>query len=260
MSGLLDIAFVQGFVLVLTRTGAVMASLPILGDRWLPTRVRIILVVTLTVVLAVVLPSQAASLEMLEFAVACARELGFGLLVGLLLRLALAGVQGAGNVVALQMGIGLRGMIDPGGGMRGSILAGLLYLSSGAIWLGLDMHHDVLRALAHSLSELPPGNWSFSSASGYVLVMAAGRMFQASLSLLAPVLGTLVLANFLVGLVGRAAPRMNMLIVGFPVLIGIGLLTLSATVLMWGPALRAMFTESLRDIGRLIVSLCYSAK
>ncbi len=253
MSGLLNTALVQGFILVLARTGAVMAGLPILGDRWLAARVRVILVVALAVLLAAVLPNPTVSLGTFEFAVACARELAFGSLVGLLLRLGLAGVQGAGNVIALQMGIGLRGVIDPGGGLRGSILAGLLYLSAGAIWLGLDLHHDVLRALAYSLREMPPGSWTFSPGSGHVLVMAAGRMFQASLSLLAPVLGTLVLANFLVGLVGRAAPRMNMLIVGFPVLIGMGLLTLSASILMWGPALRAMFTESFRDIGLLIV-------
>ncbi len=42
MSGLLDTALVQGFILVLARTGAVMAGLPILGDRWLPARVRVV--------------------------------------------------------------------------------------------------------------------------------------------------------------------------------------------------------------------------
>lgn len=254
MSGLLDTAFVKGFVLVLARTGAVMAGLPILGDRWLPARVRIVLVATLGILLTAMLPNRAVSLGAVGFAVACARELALGSLVGLLLRVGLAGVQGAGNVIALQMGIGLRGVIDPGGGLRGSILAGLLYLSAGAIWLGLDMHHDVLRALAYSLRELPPGGWTLSPETGHVLVMAAGRMFQASLTLLAPVLGAMLVANLLVGLIGRAAPRMNMLIVGFPVLIGIGLLASSASLLVWGPALRAIFTESLRDIGRLIVS------
>jgi flagellar biosynthetic protein FliR len=58
---------------------------------------------------------------------------------------------------------------------------------------------------------------------------AVGQLFEQALVLAFPILGTLVLVSVTMGLLAKAAPQMNLLMIGFPLQIGVGFLMLLMT-------------------------------
>jgi flagellar biosynthetic protein FliR len=57
-------------------------------------------------------------------------------------------------------------------------------------------------------------------------IKAIGGLFEQSLILAFPVLGTLILISVTMGLLAKAAPQMNLMMVGFPVQIAVGFIIL----------------------------------
>ena len=66
-------------------------------------------------------------------------------------------------------------------------------------------------------------------------------MFSLAVQLLAPVLALLFLTQVALGLVARAVPQIQVMIVGFPLTIAVGFFFLSLTLMMVGPALVDQF-------------------
>jgi flagellar biosynthetic protein FliR len=59
------------------------------------------------------------------------------------------------------------------------------------------------------------------------MMHAAGDLFWVSLTLMAPVLGVLLLAEVGMGIVARIMPQMNIFVASFPVKTGLGILTMA---------------------------------
>jgi flagellar biosynthetic protein FliR len=56
------------------------------------------------------------------------------------------------------------------------------------------------------------------------LIASIGRLFADALTISFPILGTLLLVSVAMGLLAKAAPQMNMLLMGFPFSIGVAFL------------------------------------
>ena len=56
------------------------------------------------------------------------------------------------------------------------------------------------------------------------LVASIGRLFADALTISFPILGTLLLVSVAMGLLAKAAPQMNLLLMGFPFSIGVAFL------------------------------------
>ena len=71
-----------------------------------------------------------------------------------------------------------------------------------------------------------------------------GRLFESALTIAFPILGTLFVISVTMGLMAKAAPQMNLLMMGFPVAIGMAFILL----LMILPFLMNTFSRII-DIG-----------
>ena len=58
------------------------------------------------------------------------------------------------------------------------------------------------------------------------MIASIGRLFEQALLLSLPMLGMLVLVSISMGLLARAAPQMNLLVIGFPIQISVGFIVL----------------------------------
>jgi flagellar biosynthetic protein FliR len=100
------------------------------------------------------------------------------------------------------------------------------------VFFALDAHHALLRGLAFSVRQIPPGSWPHSLAAGAV-VRQFGAVFTLSLALVAPVFSVLLLLEGGLAVISRMLPQMNVFFVGMPlkILLGLGLLAISAPML-----------------------------
>jgi flagellar biosynthesis protein FliR len=118
------------------------------------------------------------------------------------------------------------------------------------IFLSIDGHHAVLKGLAVSLKEVPPGSIVVRPALFQYMVDATGRLFSASLKICAPVVVTLFLVDIGLGILARMIPQVNVFIEGASMKILIALtvfaLSLNLIVPVIGGLFRGMDTEILK--------------
>jgi flagellar biosynthetic protein FliR len=221
-------AWVAGVLLVATRLAALLLMTPLLHAVPLPASVRLLLVVALAAALALplgVAPSTLPDLSALFDALL--RELAIGATLGLGVLMAFAGFSLAGRLLDTQVGFGMAQVFDPVTRAQVPVLTSVLSLAGVLLFFVMNGHHALLRGVAWSLKRFPVGQpWSVQQAAGPVLQQAAG-LFTLGFALAAPVVLSLLLVEFALGVVARNLPQANMLVLGIPVKIVVGLLALS---------------------------------
>jgi flagellar biosynthetic protein FliR len=230
----------QNFLLVALRTSCLLAFWPLWDSRLIPIQVRVFSVLLIALVLTPLvtpfLPPLPATWPAVLSLVG--QEFLLGLSLGLLVRFVLTGAQMAGNLLSIQMGFGMVTLIDPQSRSQSTIIADLFLLLATLVFLAIDGHHYLLRLLILSFQKTPVGRPFTLPENLFLFLPSFGAvMYHLAIMLAAPVLGALFLAQVALGLVARAVPQIQVMILSFPLTIALGLLFLSLTLTMVGPAL-----------------------
>lgn len=245
----------QNFLLVTLRTGCLLYFCPPWDSRFIPAQIRVFsilgLSLALTPVVSPFLPpfpptwSAGALLVMREFLI--------GLTCGLVFRFLFAGIQMAGNLAAIQMGFSMATLLDPQTQAQNTILAEMLVMLATLIFLAIYGHHALLRLLVQSFQEVPLATSISLPKSLFAYVPSLGRlMYNLAVQLLAPVLILLFLTQLALGLVARAVPQIQVMIVGFPLTIALGLFSLSVTLMWAGPLLVDQFAALKLPLAKIL--------
>ena len=119
-------AFVGSLMWPFMRIGAMLMSMPVLGTRMVPKRIKIIATLTISVFVLPLLPAvpevEALSLAGLFISV---QQILIGFAMGFTLQLVFGSLMIAGEVIAMSMGLGFASMIDPNNGVSVPVIAQL---------------------------------------------------------------------------------------------------------------------------------------
>lgn len=244
----------QNFLLVLMRTGALLMFWPVWDSRLIPVQIRVFSVLVIALVLTPVVspflpPFPATWMELAGLAVV---EFLLGISVGLLMRLILAGVLVAGNLIAIQTGFGVVTLYDPQSQFQNTVIADLLVLVTILIFLAIDGHHLILRLVAQSFTEVPVGGGKVPWELFHRLAQLGGVMFGWGVKLAAPVLAALFITQLALGLAARVVPQIQIMIVSFPLTIALGLLFFGFTLMLAGPFLADRFADLAEPLGQVL--------
>lgn len=220
-------------VLALARIGGLFIMGPIFASRQTPLRVRAALVFFIAIAMLPVLrtmpPVLAADAGPLVLAGMIGFEIAIGFTLGLVAQFVFGAVQMAGQLAGIQMGIGLSNLIDPQTQEHITSLAQWQNLLTLLIFLSVDGHHALIRAVADSFAVVPLGG-TIPGAAGFGMVLdLAGGIFVVALKIAAPVMVLLLLINAAMGVLAKLIPQLNVFIVGFPLNVAAGLFVLTAS-------------------------------
>ena len=224
-----------GAFLLFLRIGAVMALLPAFGERSVPVRVRLVLAIAFTVVLAPgIAPRLAALAAGSDGIVALGGvEVVAGLAVGIVLRLLVLALQMAGtiaaNVTSLSHIFGGTS-VDPQPAMAHLMVVGGLALATMA-----GLHVKAAEAMLLSYELFPPGQLIPAPDLAFWGTRQVSRAFMLAFSLAAPFVLVAVIYNLALGAINRAMPQLMVAFVGAPAITMAGLvLMLLATPFLLG--------------------------
>ena len=143
--------------LVFARLGAALMVLPGIGEHYVLPRLRLLLALALSLLLAPALAARLPALpeEPLRLAALLGPEILTGLVLGFAARLAMAAIHVGGSLIATQSGLAAAGMFDPNEAATGTIPGTFLTVAALAILFAADFHHLLLRAVAASYAVLP---------------------------------------------------------------------------------------------------------
>ena len=231
-------------VLVGCRLLGLFISAPFFRSRLLPWRLKIAVVVVLSMgVLLSPVPQESLMglgdgvLEDLRDPARGWLLIGGELLIGAVLGwsvlVVLACVQGAADLIAQQTGFTANLIADPqsqgGGSSLGIFYHGLaIYLL-----LSLNLHHSLIGSVLKSFSWVPPGSLSAASVAqmlGRLALEIGSDLFVAAMVLALPVLLAMALVSMVQAALGRALPQAELFTLGLPVRLLVGLMVLYASL------------------------------
>ena len=238
--------------LVFARIGAMVMLLPGVGETAIPARVRlgfaIMLALTLTPVVGGALPPLPATNGGLIGLVL--REILVGLMIGGILRLFLASLATAGEIVALQTNLAFAQTANPIQAQPGGAVASFLTLLGVTLVFATGLHRLFIDAIADSYFIFAPTRNLPIADAGAMAVDTVAKSFALGVQLAAPVIVFALVFNIATGLIGRVMPQFHIFFVATPlsVLLGLSVFALSLGVIgrmARGPA-AAMLAKSLK--------------
>ncbi|WP_434772073.1 flagellar biosynthetic protein FliR [Pseudomonas entomophila] len=216
--------WVATLVLPLFRVVAVLMTMPILGTRMLPARIRLYLGVAITVA---ILPSLPPLPEVnplgLDGLLLIAEQVIVGVMFGLSLQLLFQAFVIAGQIVAVQMGMAFASMVDPANGVNVTVISQFMTMLVSVLFLLMNGHLVLFEVLTESFTTLPVGH-ALSVTQFWELAGRLGWVLGAGLLLILPAITALLVVNVAFGVMTRAAPQLNIFSIGFPLTLVLGML------------------------------------
>ena len=221
-------------LLVMLRCTGLVFTAPIFGHHSIPTLVKFGLAAALAVALDKTAGVSAGALPLL---VAAPIELIIGISLGYILSLGFQGVELAGRVISIQLGLSLAAVFSPTEDEASTAIDPFFSVMAGLVFLAMNLHLAVVQTLAHSFAVYPigggwPADLAMTGAQTIALVLELGVRVALPIALV------LLLVELSVALLARAIPQINVFILGLPLkmLVGIAVLAVAMPSLISGAA------------------------
>lgn len=249
----LAIQYVEPFVLMLARFGGLCLFAPVLSTAVVPTRAKVLLVFMFAVsafpAVAVGTPlPPAADIGMLGVSVLM--EALVGVIIGLLAMLPMYATQLGGLIIDHQIGLGLGAVYNPMLDTEGTILGDLLMYIALAAFLtvgGLDaMYVGVVRTFEH----LPLGSANLIASPLPTLVSLITAGFELAIRIAAPVMCMIAIEMVCSTFVMKTMPQLNIMSIGFPIKVLLGILALILAVRSMGATIAEFTNEGVEAMLR----------
>ena len=175
-----------------------------------------------------------------------------GVGMGIATNLVFEAAQLGGQVLGIQMGYSLVNILDPQTQVQTPVIS-LFYQSIVMLlFLRMDVHYWLLRAVGNSYAYLPPGTAHINGLFTMALFKVAGDIFGLGIQIAAPVLSATLAADVVLGLLGKASPQMPLMLMGPAVKSMLGVLILIATLKYWPDLFGRLFLQAMNNSDRLL--------
>ena len=197
-------AVLVGFCLVLVRATAWTMICPPFNAPAIPLRVRGGFAVGIAFLLAKQMGAQVQSFTTASLIVSLVTQMIAGFALGFVIFALFSVVQTAGELIDLQVGFSMGAVLDPLSGNNST---------------------PIVRAWLRSVQVAPLGHIN-TAALASALTKIVGMLVGAAIEIALPILAALFCSELAIGFLGKAAPQLNLMVIGFAVktLIAFGLL------------------------------------
>lgn len=170
-----------------------------------------------------------------------ATQMLIGLAMGFAAKVVFSAIDLAGEFIGAQMGLGFATFYDPNNATQSPVVTEFINLVALLLFLSLNGHLLYIATLSESFLVIPVSTSLPGQASWLNLVNLAGQIFSLGLLLSLPVLIALLITNFALAVLTRAAPQLNIFSLGFPLTLLGGFVVLMICMSYLAPPLQALF-------------------
>ncbi len=214
------------YLLIMTRLGASLMFIPALGDKTIPTRVRVTLAIALSLVVYLVLHDQIPLMpvQTIKLVMLIAREALIGMIIGLFARLLMSAIHTAGTMIAMSTGLAAAQSFDPTQGSQSAMVSTLLTLMAVTVIFVTDIHHQLIWAMVNSYNVFPIGfeALDFEGIAG-IATNIVTHSFALGVQLAAPFIVYSLIFYVSMGILVRMMPQLPVFFVAMPLNIALGL-------------------------------------
>lgn len=194
------------------------------------------------------LPRSLADLTWLAVA-----EFGLGLALGLGVLTIAAAMQLGGYLIDQQTGISLGEVFNPELDTSSSLTAETLYWVGTVVFLIVGGHVLVVTSLMDTFQSLPVGYAVVSQSVVELLSNLVHQSLSLAIRVSAPIMVTMSLVGLSMGFLGHTIPQINILVVGFPIRMIVGLTIVGLSLTTIGDIISNQFPTTISELKSSLV-------
>lgn len=216
---MLDMTYFIAFFLVFLRVTAFFTALSVLFPEGFPNQAKIAFsaILAFFIMASINYSGMSGVNNTFVFVEMCMCEVITGLVLGYLTNLAFMCGKIAGQLMDIQIGFSMLTLFDPTTKTSSTLLERLLTMLSVVIFLIINGHHILIRALSDSFNVITLGKFILGQKSAMYALEAFTQFFTIGFRIALPIVLVLLITDIVLGLVSRTVPQLNVMILGLPI-------------------------------------------
>jgi flagellar biosynthetic protein FliR len=246
------------FLLVFVRMTGLFVIAPVFGRKNIPTYFKIgfSFMMALILVNTIKVPQPDYYNNVYQYAFLIIKEFIVGLTLGYVSYMIFTAIYIAGQMIDMQIGFSLVSVLDPMSNIQIPITSNFYFIISMLVFMSVNGHHVLIKALFDSYKSVPVGAAVFSSDLMNDIIRVFGGTFVIAFKIAAPITAAVLISDVAMGVISRTIPQLNVFVVGMPLKIALGLITMLLTIPMFIALLGSLFEGTngemlkfLKDLG-----------
>ncbi len=231
------------FLLVFVRMTGLFVVAPIFGRKNIPTYFKIgfSFFMSLILVNTTVLQTVQYDDNLIGYALLVMKEFLVGLSMGYIAYLSYTAIYIAGEIIDMQIGFGVVSVMDPMSNIQVPITSNIYFIISMLLFLMMNGHHMLIKALFDSFTSLPLGEAVFSGDIYESIFNIFGTVLATGFKIAAPIVATVLIVDIALGTISRMVPQMNIFVIGMPLKIIVGLIVIVITMPLFISIMQKVF-------------------
>ena len=248
------------FVLVMARLSGMIAAAPFISTIPSPPQAKAILVFLVAFIMYPMVAANttgaifAGVLDLPALIILILKEVAIGALIGFCANLIFVGVQMAGQMLAMQMGLAISDVLDPVTQQNVPVLGQFYMFIASLTFLFINGHIWLFSSIYDSFKVIPIDyNFIFSGPLIEKVIFLTGQIFNIAFELIVPIYAVLIITAMVLGLMSKAMPHMNVFMVALPIKIYIGLALMCMFAVPTATYLAGVMENFLKSIDSLFL-------
>lgn len=181
------------------------------------------------------------------------QQILIGVAMGLTIQFIFIAIRHAGEIIGLQMGLSFATFYDPSGGQNMPVISRILNLQATLLFLAFNGHLMLIDALVMSFDAIPIQHKLLRSEGFMIFVQTSGLIFTSGMLLALPIVSVLLCLNLIMGILNRLTPQLSIFVVGFPLSLSIGMLSLSLLMYSFSPFFQRLINTIFENLSSVLI-------
>lgn len=213
------------YLMVLIRISGFVMTAPFFSYQSVPARMKAAISIVLSILVIQIIPVIPVSYSgVFGFSVLVLKELVVGMILGFMCNLCFYIVNFAGHIMDMEMGLSMATMFDPSTNMQVTVSGNIYNYFMMLLLVVTNMHYYIIRSIMDSFQYFNVGQAVFRGGLKDIMIDFMANYFLIALRIVLPIFCCMLILNVILGVLTKAAPQMNMFVVGIQIKLIVGLI------------------------------------
>ncbi|MBO5488351.1 MAG: flagellar biosynthetic protein FliR [Eubacterium sp.] len=241
------------YLLIFIRISGFVFTAPFFSYSTIPMRLKAAVSFFLAIIAIQMVPVETLDyVGVIGYSVLVLKEAAVGAILGFMCNLCFYIVNFAGQIMDMEMGLSMASMFDPMTRVQVTVTGNIYNYFIMLMLVVTNMHYYIIRAILDSFTYFNVGQAVFRSSLKDIMVDFMANYFVIAMRIVLPMFCCMLIINVVLGVLAKAAPQMNMFVVGMQIKVIAGLFILVLLVQTIPTVSDFIFTEMQNLISQVI--------
>ncbi|MGL5642645.1 MAG: fused FliR family export protein/FlhB family type III secretion system protein [Paraclostridium sp.] len=146
-----------------------------------------------------------------------------GLVLGYITSICINSLKIAGSLIDQQLGLSMINIYDPNSHDNTTLIENVIYWVGIMVFFSINGHHRLIIGISQSFKIIKVGSYILENNYSYIVNVFI-QCFVIGFKIAVPIILALIITDFIMGLISRSVPQLNVMIIGMPLKVIVGIM------------------------------------